>query len=158
MLQYLYQCITQQSMMHNVANYTCCLLILYLVNPVCIGLVLCVAVVDSQKILDSLQDYRDVTNQVVVVAEGSYTYLTCAMDGGSVQWLFQNGTTVPMFQHFSQLHTRQGVGRDNAQYLSVSPFAPSDQGFYRCLSVRNGLQHEVNVGLFLKDGVGECTP
>ena len=127
-------------------------------QPVCIGLVMCVAVVDSQRILNSLQSSSDVTNQVVVIRENSYIHMLCTMDGGSLQWLFQNGTNVPTFLHFTQLHTRQGNWRDNAKYLSISKFAPSDQGFYRCLSVKNGLQHEVNVGLFMKAGVGECTP
>ena len=127
------------------------------------GLILCAAVVDTQRILHTLQSNvrRDVTNQVAVIAERGYTYLTCTMDGGSIQWLFQNGTGVPVFQPFTQFHTRQGVVFDRTmqvQYLAISPFAPTDQGFYRCLSVKNGLSQEVHVGLFLGNGLGErCT-
>lgn len=129
----------------------------------CTGLVLCAAVVDTQRVLHTLQGnvQKDVTNQVAVIAESGYTYLTCTTDGGSTQWLFQNGTTVPVFQPFTQFHTRQGavLGKTmQVQYLAISPFAPTDQGFYRCLSVKNGLSQEVHVGLFLTNGLGErCT-
>lgn len=120
---------------------------------------MCAAVVDTLQILHTVHDgtRKDVTNQVVEITESAYTYLTCTVDGGSVEWLFQNGTTVPMFQPFAHFHTRQGKGHDNihAQYLAIAPFSPSDQGFYRCLSVKQGFSREVQVGLFLSDRLGE---
>ena len=128
-------------------------------SHVCAGLALCVAVADTQRILRTLRDStrKDVTNQVVVIAEKAYTYLTCTTDGDSIQWLFQNGTAVPGFQPFTQTHTRQGVVHDRlqGQYLAISPFVPSDQGFYRGIAVKNGLLREIHVGLFLNDGLGE---
>lgn len=144
--------------------YVLCIYLLSIFR-ICAGLALCLAVVDSQRILHTLPDRtrKEVTNQVAVITERAYTYLTCTMDGDSIQWLFQNGTAVPVFQPFTQFHTRQGVvhveqNRGPVQYLAISPFVPSDQGFYRCLSVKNGLSSEIHVGLFLDDGLGEwCT-